>query len=209
MRPIGIFYATRHGHTRRIAERIATGFRARAFDVEVVPLAGATPALRDIGNYAAIIVAASVHGGHHEPEVIRFVRDNRESLESRANVLVSVSLSQAGVERSDATTAERQKAAADVAQMIERFVADTGWQPRRSMPVAGALLYTRYNIVMRYLMRWIAMRAGGPTDVSRDHVYTDWSKLDALVAQVAIEVTNSAVEQPWAPAEVVKRARQQ
>jgi menaquinone-dependent protoporphyrinogen IX oxidase len=34
-------------------------------------------------------------------------------------------------------------------------------------------------------MKQIAARAGGSTDTSRDHVYTDWAALDRLVDEFA------------------------
>ena len=35
MKPVGIFYATREGQTRRIAEHLAAEFRARGLDTDV------------------------------------------------------------------------------------------------------------------------------------------------------------------------------
>lgn len=45
MKPIGVFYATREGHTGRIAARVAETLQDRGFDVQVRDL-GAHPALR-------------------------------------------------------------------------------------------------------------------------------------------------------------------
>jgi menaquinone-dependent protoporphyrinogen oxidase len=53
------------------------------------------------------------------------------------------------------------------------------------MPVAGALPYTRYNFLVRFLMKRIARKAGGPTDTSRDYDFTDWAALDRFAAAFA------------------------
>jgi menaquinone-dependent protoporphyrinogen IX oxidase len=38
------------------------------------------------------------------------------------------------------------------------------------------------------VMRRIARLAGGPTDTTRDHVYTDYVRLDAIVDQFVDEL---------------------
>ena len=39
---------------------------------------------------------------------------------------------------------------------------------------AGAIKYTQYGFITRWIMRRIAKKEGGDTDTSRDHEYTDW-----------------------------------
>ena len=65
--------------------------------------------------------------------------------------------------------------------MLDDFVADTGWQPAFVKPVAGALMYSRYNLLIRFVMKRIARQAGASTDTSRDHEFTDWAALDVFV----------------------------
>ena len=59
----------------------------------------------------------------------------------------------------------------------DHFLAQTGWRPGMVRLVAGALAYTRYNWLVRWMMRRIARKNGGDTDTSRDYVYTDWQRL--------------------------------
>jgi menaquinone-dependent protoporphyrinogen oxidase len=68
--------------------------------------------------------------------------------------------------------------------MIDGFVKEAGWRPARVFPVAGALLYTRHNLLLRFVMKCIARRAGGPTDTSRDHDMTDWRAVDRFAASL-------------------------
>jgi menaquinone-dependent protoporphyrinogen IX oxidase len=44
--------------------------------------------------------------------------------------------------------------------MIDGFVAETGWRPTRVKPVAGALMYSKYNVLVRFLMTRIATCTG-------------------------------------------------
>ena len=133
-----------------------------------------------------------MHIGRYAPEVVAFVKDHRSALERMTTAFVSVTLSEAGVERSDATPAEHAKFVADVRRVNERFFEQTGWHPARVENVAGALVYTRYNFLVRLVMKWIARNSGSSTDTSRDHDYTDWVALDRFVAAFAEDILADA-----------------
>jgi menaquinone-dependent protoporphyrinogen oxidase len=92
-------------------------------------------------------------------------------------------LSQAGVEDPHAPAERRTQARADVARMIDTFIAQTGWQPARTLAVAGALAYTKYNFLLRLVMTRIARKAGSSTDTSRDWEFTDWAAVDRFVTE--------------------------
>lgn len=189
MKPIGVFYATREGHTHKIAERVAEDLRKRGFEAAVVDLRG--EAAVDLKDYLGAVLAASVHVGRHEPEMVDFVNRHRAELEAMPAAFLSVTLSEAGAERDNATPEEHACFVADVQGMLDRFFKDTGWHPRRVKPVAGALLYTKYNFLIRFVMRRIARKAGASTDTSRDYEYTDWVALDHFVAELAQEISRS------------------
>jgi menaquinone-dependent protoporphyrinogen oxidase len=185
---VGVFFATREGHTKRIAERIATDLRKERFDVDLHDVRHrlAFP----LSAYAGVLLAASVHGGEHEGEMIHFVREHRSELDRIKTAFLSVTLSEAGAENIEATPADRARFAADVNRVFEKFFHETQWRPTRVKPVAGALLYTRYNFLLRLVMKGIARKAGGATDATRDYDYTDWAGLEAFVAEFACEMRN-------------------
>jgi menaquinone-dependent protoporphyrinogen oxidase len=187
MRPIGVFYATREGHTCRIAQHVAETLRARGFDVQVRNLRNQAETIA-LNNYSGVILAASVHSGKHEREIIEFVKSHRSELNSMPAAFLSVTLSEAGAERPNATEQEHAQSAADVQKVLKTFFAETGWHPIRTKPVSGALLYTKYNVLMRFIMKWIAKESGGDTDTSRDYEYTDWVALDRFVEEFAAEI---------------------
>ena len=177
-----VFYATREGHTRKIADRIAEDLRRHGIDTDVMNV-------RDIeevswGLYSAACVAASVHIGKHEPEMVAFVKRYRTQLSRLGAAFVSVTLSEAGAEDPNRLEADRRRAADDVKRMIDLFLKDTGWRPARTLPVAGSLAYTKYNIFVRLLMKRIARKEGAPTDTSRDHELTNWPALDRFVDEL-------------------------
>ena len=178
-----IFYATRQGQARKIAEHIARALApynvtADTYDVRTLrtPIAWR--------RYAMAWVTASVHAGRHEREIVTFAREHRAELERLRAVFVSVTLSEAGAEDLRAPAARREQSARDARRMIDVFVKATGWKPAWSFPVAGALAYTRYNWLVKRFMARIARQQGASTDTSVDHEFTDWPLLDRYVADV-------------------------
>jgi len=183
MKPIAVLYATREGHTERIAEHVATRLRYRGLDAQFHNVRTLADFVLD--RHEAVILAASVHTGKHESEMVRFVKQHRRELESLPAAFLSITLSEAGAERTDTTPEQHARFVADVNKVLDQFYAETGWHPEHVKPVAGALLYSKYNVLVRFVMKWIAKKAGGATDTSRDYEYTDWAALDRFVDEFA------------------------
>jgi menaquinone-dependent protoporphyrinogen oxidase len=192
MKSVAVFYATREGHTRRIAERIASRLQSRGLSVDLRNLKiEAAPG--DLCRYSAIVLAASVHIGRHEPEMVRFAKAHREQLDDIPAWFFSVTLSQAGAQRTGDPPEKHLQFVADVQAMVTYFCRQTGWMPKHIVPVAGALLYSKYNFLIRFIMKWIASRAGTDTNTSRDYEYTDWVALDRSADQIASETLLSPI----------------
>src|SRR5690349_4005281 len=165
-----IAYGTSEGQTRKIAGRIAEVARELGHQADVVDSAAGTPPAR-LREYQAVVVAGSVHVGKHQPSLVRFVRANAAELAHLPTAFFSVSLSATG---SDLPGARK---------CADAFLRETGWTPSAVRLTAGALMYSRYGFVTRWLMRRIARKAGHETDPSRDYEYTDWAKLRAEVEE--------------------------
>jgi menaquinone-dependent protoporphyrinogen oxidase len=178
-----VFFATREGQTEKIAGHIAIDLRAHGIDADVLNVKEASASV-NWKDYALAFVAASVHAEHHEREMIEFVRRHRNHLEQLRAAFISVTMSEAGAEDPAAPADQRQRCAADAQRMIDVFIKETGWTPERCLPVAGALMYTRYNFLIRFVMKRISRKQGGPTDTSRDYEFTDWRGLDRFVEDV-------------------------
>lgn len=182
MPPILIVYATREGLTRRVAERVAAAMRAQGREVDVVDAADRSAAAAvDVARCAGAIVAGSVHAGRHEPELVAFAAAHGAALDGVPNAFLSVSMAAADAVHID-EPALRAESQAERDKAVEDFVTATGWRPKVVKPVAGALQYTRYNWLIRFGMRMLAKRKHGPTDTSRDYVFTDWDDLDRFAA---------------------------
>jgi len=176
MTRILILYGTTDGHTAKIARRLGDTLRARGADSDVVNVAHATP--RPAG-YDGVIVAASVHTGTYQPEVRQWVRTHAPALAEMPGAFISVCLG---------ALQHEPEVQQEVAATIRRFLASVGWEPTITKAVAGAVLYTRYGSLKRWMVRRIVAKAGGDTDTSRDYEYTDWADLDRFAQTFAAVV---------------------
>ncbi len=85
---------------------------------------------------------------------------------------------------------------AESMQVVEKFTRATGWSPRRIELIAGALPYSKYNFLIRFVMRRISAHAGGDTDTSRDYEYTDWAAVDRFASEFLDEALGTSPVQP-------------
>ncbi len=175
MTHILIVYGTTDGHTRKIAQVLAEDLRAHLCSVDLLDAAGKLNRLSPEG-YDAVIVAASVHIGSYQSGVKRWVRTHAEVLNQMPTAFLSVCL---------AVLEKRPGAQREIRAIMLRFLRDCAWRPTVMKLVPGAVLYTQYPWLKRWMMRRIVAKAGGGTDTTRDYEYTDWNDLRDFVGQFA------------------------
>jgi menaquinone-dependent protoporphyrinogen oxidase len=175
MSTILIAYGTTEGHTRSICERIAEWLHELGYSAELLDTQDAEENMA-LAGFDGFIVAGSLHQTQHQIALERFVSRNAADLAARPSLFLSSSLTASG--KDDEHQAEARKC-------IEEFCKVTKWQPTEAFPIAGALLYSRYDWLKKAMMRFIVARNGGDTDDSRDYVYTDWDELRSIVERFA------------------------
>jgi len=175
-----IVFGTTDGHTLKVASAMRDAMIEAGAAVIVRVPRHSDPAP---DGYDAVVVAASVHASKFQKPVIGWVQAHAETLNRMPSAFVSVSL---GILQREPAVEQEVKA------IVARFLEGTGWKPTATLDVAGALLYTRYFWLKRWVMRRIAAKAGGDTDTSRDYVYTDWAALRAFAQGFARRVTAKA-----------------
>jgi menaquinone-dependent protoporphyrinogen oxidase len=182
MSKILIVYATKHGHTAKVATRIADRLRSTGAAVDASDIA--EHPRPDISGYDGVIVGASIHGGHHQREITEWVRHDADRLSLMPSALFSVSLTAAD---------ETDEARAATRGYIDELIDDTGWRPVVATSFAGALQYLEYDFMTRLLMRLLMAHGHHDTDTSADHEYTDWAAVDRFAdecrAMVSLPVT--------------------
>lgn len=167
MSNILVVYGTNDGHTAKVAAFIADVGRRAGHAVEVVRADSETP---DPAAFDGILVGASVRGRRHQKYVRRWIASHRDTLEKKPSAFFQVSLS------STVKDAAHEREAMSV---VQRMIADTGWNPARIGLFAGALMYTKYSWMVRLVMWMISKSRGGDTDTSKDYEYTDWAEVEA------------------------------
>lgn len=167
MNRILLIYASEHGQTARIADRMARAARDAGAEVTVVEV-GDAAGLR-LGDHDVVVGGASVHAGHHQRSLTAWARRHAAGLAGMPSAFFSVSL----------TAAEQTaESGATTRGYLDQFLEETGWTPDLTVCFAGALQYREYDFMTRLLMRLMMRHGGHPTDTSRDYDYTDWEAVE-------------------------------
>lgn len=175
-----VVYGTTEGQTRKIADGIAERIRAHGPAAEAID-STAAPAELDLGAYDAVVIAASVHQHRHQASVMHFVKHHLARLQAMPTAFVSVSL---------AVAMAGEEGEREARSYVDRFLADTGWQPTEVHLAAGALLYTAYDFFKRQIMKFIVWKSGGPTETDQDYEFTDWAELSRFVDSFVEKVSS-------------------
>lgn len=161
-------YGTTEGQTRKIAEWTANHISERGHQAELYDSAAPTSDL-DLETYDAFIVAASVHQECHQETVINFVIAHLEVLGAKPSAFISVSLS-----------AVLEGAGTEAQKYVDSFVSATGWRPRMTLLLGGALRFTEYDYFQQQIVKFIVMK-GGAVSTGQDREFTDWNALASFV----------------------------
>jgi menaquinone-dependent protoporphyrinogen oxidase len=190
-----IVYATREGQTEKIARRMAETLNGHAHTAELFNPDHDTnaPALE---QFQVVIVGGPIHAGGYPRSIVRFVQRHRTRLERMPSAFFSVGL---------AVASRTSDGRGPTLEIVERFVEQTGWRPSRVELIAGALPYSKYNFLIRFVMQRISAKEGGDTDTARDYEYTDWDAVDRFALDIvpkrtATDSTGAGREPSAAPA---------
>lgn len=181
-----IVYATRNGQTEKVARRME---QALADAGHAVTLCNVDKVGVELAGFDAILVGGPVYASRYPEKLARFVREQRSVLERVPSAFFSVSM---------ALASRVHDGRAQTLPIVEHFQQQTGWRPARVELFAGALAYTRYNWLIRFMMRRIAKKEGGELDASRDHEYTDWAAVERFARDFV--ATNAARAKTGLPA---------
>ena len=159
-----IVYGSKEGQTAKIAEYIAQiirsqGLQASAYSGKEIRADFSTDA------FDAAIVGGSIHMENYPGYLREFVKNHRDWLNKVPSAFFTVCMA---IQSQNANEREEGR------YYGERFIKTTRWHPTLIETFAGAVKYTQYNFITRFIMKRIAKREGGSTDTTHDHEYTDW-----------------------------------
>ena len=125
--------------------------------------------LLDLSDYRGVLVGASLISGKHQRSVKRFIEHHVDALNRMPSAFFSVSGSAGSIDPAGRANARHA---------MEAFLGSVAWRPDMMTTMAGAMAFTKYSPLLRWVMKQISRRAGGPTDTSRDHELTNWAEVD-------------------------------
>ena len=160
-----IIYSSTDGHTKIICERIKNFLNnenlAKLFSIEDVKKV-------DLSRFEKIIIGASIRYGKHSKELYNFIKLNKNILDQKKCAFFSVNV----------VARKPEKNTAETNPYINKFLKISKWKPNKIKVFAGKVDYPNYNLIDKYIIKFIMFITGGPTDTSQSYEFTDWSKVD-------------------------------
>jgi len=192
-----VVYASEHGQTARVVDRMAARWRQAGHGV-TIRRADRRAAIPSLTDFDVALVAGSVRFGKHQRSVRRYATTHRRALSQMPSAFISVC---------GALVGDWAEGPAAAREYLARFVAETGWRPRIIRSIAGAIRYTAYGPLTRWVMKQVSRKTGRPTDTSRDWEGTDWTRVDRLADELVAMGEASKAEAVPASSRVLAQAR--
>ena len=170
-----LYYATRDGQSRRIAEYISrrlaeSGIAATPQDLAVTPVSAT-----ELAQAPAIVLVGAVRYGRHLPDADRFMATYGSLRSPPPLALASVNL----------TARKPAKTTATGNGYLRKSIARHRLTPAVAVAFAGRLDYPSYGFLDRQIIRFIMLLTGGPTDPRTCVEYTSWPAVDEFADQIA------------------------
>ncbi|MBZ0230577.1 MAG: protoporphyrinogen oxidase [Bauldia sp.] len=164
-----ICYGTTEGQTRKIAGFIADIVRKHGHEAALFDATDADDT--EPSKAGAAILAGSIHMGRYQSALVHRARAWHERLNAMPSVFVSVSLSAVGDDPHER---------AEIDEIAQKMLHDTGWRPGATLQAAGAFRFTQYDFFKRWVMKLIALQRRQAVDMKSDKEYTDWAAVTAF-----------------------------
>ena len=173
-----VAYATRHGATQGIAERVRDVLGRAGLDVRIIQ-AGSVKA---IAGYDAFVIGSAAYVFHWQKEAIDLVRRNRKTLNGKPVWLFSSG--PLGTEALDAKGRDQKVVA--IPKEIAELRAAVGARDHRVFFGAYARDQKPVGLAERFVSLMPAAREGLP-----EGDFRDWPEIEAWAAGIAADLTAS------------------
>ena len=160
-----VIYSSTDGHTKTICERIKNFLNDDNL-VELYSLKNVKKV--NLNNFEKIIIGASIRYGKHSKELYNFIKSNKNILDQKKCAFFSVNV----------VARKPEKNTAETNPYINKFLKISKWKPNKIKVFAGKVDYPNYNLIDKYIIKFIMFITKGPTDTSKSYDFTDWSKVD-------------------------------
>ncbi len=166
-----VAYATKHGATAEIAEKIGQVLREAGLQADVVPI----DRISDLAQYKAVVLGSAVYIGQWRKEAANFLKANEEALAKRSVWLFSSGPTGEG----DPVEVLKGWRFPEALQPIADRI-----QPRDIAVFYGALDPKKLN----FIERWMIKNVKAPTGDFRD-----WDAIAAWATAIADALKQEAV----------------
>lgn len=168
-----VTYASAHGSTADIAERIAARLRARGMEVDATAVEDAPR----VEAFDAVVVGSAIHDGSWLPSAATFMTKNARALGTRPTWMFSVGMVDA------LPRVFRKWAKVERKKVVAPFIASM--HPRGIRLFSGVIREAHFPRLGRALFRLLGCRFGD---------YRDWAAIDAWADAVfdELEATHAA-----------------
>ena len=184
-----LFYATRDGQSRRIAERIAERLSERDIDTLPKDLGVLQPSPSSLEAANLVVIVVAVRYGKLLPEARDFLAAYQKLSTKPKLVFLVVNL----------TSRKPGKETPEGSVYIRKAIKQYGLAPAFARAIPGRLEYRRYTWRDRQLIRFIMFLTGGPTHPATNIEYTPWDVVDDIAHKIA-DLREAAVESEATPA---------
>ncbi len=158
-----VAYASKHGATAEIAERIAGVLRQKGLQIDVATTEGQT----DPGSYSAVVLGVSLYMGRWHKQAVRFLKQHESVLSGKPFWLF---LSGPSGEGDPLELLEGRDVPPSLKPLIERI------NPRETRVFHGSLMPEKLG----GFERWIIKKVKAPTGDFRD-----WTAIESWAASIA------------------------
>ena len=158
-------YSSTDGHTKKICERIINSLNDGNL-VKILSLENVKKI--DLSEFEKVIIGASIRYGKHSKELYNFIKSNKNILNQKKSAFFSVNV----------VARKPEKNTAETNPYINKFLKISKWKPNKIKVFAGKVDYPNYNLIDKYIIKFIMFLTKGPTDTSQSYEFTDWSKVD-------------------------------
>ena len=184
MSKVLIVYGSNYGQTEKISNFIGVELKVLGHSVDIFSSLK-IPFSADPIKYDAVMVGASVYRGRFQKSLRKWVKINAPSLSRRPTAFFSVCL---GIlQKEDVVKQEEIKT-------VKEFFFWSNWEPKTWTIFAGALSYTKYNWLIKQVMKLISKKAGRDTDSSHDYEFTNWQDVRNFTQEFSSEILKSQPE---------------
>ena len=168
-----LLYSSTDGQTKKIILKIAEHLRCAGGECDIRDLN--SDKSFNLSGYNKVLIGASIRYGHFNKKLTHFASIHQNQLNNMVSGFIGVNL----------TARKEEKNTAQTNVYVRKFLEKTPWKPTTVGVFAGALLYPRYNMFDKFMIRLIMKMTKGETDTSKEVEYTDWTRVEAFAIEFA------------------------